>query len=124
MRGSEVPMPVPPLETERLLIRAFTMEDLDAIHHILDIELLTADFGSEQARTHQERERWLQWTEWSYEELAKLYQPPYGDRAVVLKPTQRVIGACGFVPSMGPFGQLPSLHAAQQDAHAHLHSPE
>jgi RimJ/RimL family protein N-acetyltransferase len=117
-------MPVPPLETERLLIRPFTMEDLDAIHHLLDIELLTADFGSEQARTRQEREHWLQWTVLSYEELAKLYQPPYGDRAIVLKPTQHVIGACGFVPSMGPFGQLPSLRSAQHDALAHLHSPE
>src|SRR5712691_1234019 len=39
VRGSEVTMPVPPLETERLLIRAFRLEDLDVIHHILDIEL-------------------------------------------------------------------------------------
>jgi RimJ/RimL family protein N-acetyltransferase len=100
------------------------MEDLDAIHHILDIELLTANFGSEQARTREERERWLQWTVLSDEELARLYQPPYGDRAVVLKPTQQVIGACGFVPSFGPFGQLPSMQAAPQDAFAHLNSPE
>ncbi len=117
-------MPVPPLETERLLIRAFRLEDLDVIHHILDIELRTADFGSEQARTREERERWLQWTVLGYDELAKLYQPPYGDRAVVLKSTQQVIGACGFVPSLGPFGYLPSLRAASQDAFAHLYSPE
>ena len=117
-------MPVPPLETERLLIRAFRLEDLDVIHHILDIELRTADFGSEQARTREERERWLQWTVLSYDELARLYQPPYGDRAMVLKSTQQVIGACGFVPSLGPFGHLPSLHAASQDALAHLYSPD
>ena len=60
----------------------------------------------------------------SYDELARLYQPPYGDRAMVLKSTQQVIGACGFVPSLGPFGHLPSLHAASQDALAHLYSPE
>ena len=117
-------MLVPPLETERLLIRAFGLEDLDVIHHILDIELRTADFGSEQARTREERERWLQWTMLGYDELARLYQPPYGDRAMVLKSTQLVIGACGFVPSLGPFGHLPSLHAASQDALAHLYSPE
>jgi ribosomal-protein-alanine N-acetyltransferase len=117
-------MPVPPLETERLLIRAFRLEDLDVIHHILDIELRTADFGSEQAKTREERERWLQWTVLSYDELAKLYQPPYGDRAMVLKSTQQVIGACGFVPSLGPFGHLPSLHSASQDTLAHLYSPE
>jgi RimJ/RimL family protein N-acetyltransferase len=122
LRGSEVTMLVPPLETERLLIRAFRLEDLDVIHHILDIELGTADFGSEQAKTRGERERWLRWTVLSYDELARLYQPPYGDRAVVLKSTQQVIGACGFVPSLGPFGYLPSLRAASQDAH--LYSPE
>jgi ribosomal-protein-alanine N-acetyltransferase len=124
LRGSEVTMLVPPLETERLLIRAFRLEDLDVIHHMLDIELRTADFGSEQAKTREERERWSQWTVLSYDELAKLYQPPYGDRAVVLKSTQQVIGACGLVPSLGPFGHLPSLHAAQQVALAHLYSPE
>ena len=117
-------MLVPPLETERLLIRAFRLEDLDVIHHILDIELRTADFGSEQARTREERGRWLQWTVLGYDELARLYQPPYGDRAIVLKSTQQVIGACGFVPSLGPFGHLPSLHATSQDALAHLYSPE
>ena len=90
-------MLVPPLETERLLIRAFRLEDLDVIHHILDIELRTADFGSEQARTREERERWLQWTVLSYEESARLYQPPYSDRAVVLKSTQQVIGAQALI---------------------------
>jgi [ribosomal protein S5]-alanine N-acetyltransferase len=117
-------MPIPPLETERLLIRPFSMEDLDAIHQMLDIYLLSADFGSEGAKTREERQRWLQWTILSYEELAKLYQPPYGDRAVVLKPTQQVIGVCGFVPCFGPFGQLLSAHAVGQDADAHFNSPE
>ena len=37
-----------------------------------------------------------------YEQLAKLRQPPYGDRAVVLKPTGRLIGACGYVPCLNP----------------------
>jgi [ribosomal protein S5]-alanine N-acetyltransferase len=117
-------MRVPPLATERLLIRPFTMEDLDAIHQILDIDLMTADFGTEGARTRDECQHWLQWTILSYEELAKLYQPPYGDRAVVLKQTQQVIGACGFVPCFGPFGQLPSVHSADQEAAAHFNSPE
>jgi len=117
-------MPVPPLETERLLIRPFTKADLDAIHQILDLDLLTADFGTEGANTRHEREQWVQWTILSYEELAKLNQPPYGDRAVVLKQTQQVIGACGFVPCFAPFGQLPSWRAASQDAVAHFNSPE
>ena len=116
-------MRVPPLETERLVIRPFTTEDLDDIHQILDIDLMTADFGTGGALTRQEREQWLQWTILSYEELAKLNQPPYGDRAVVLKQTQQIIGACGFVPSFAPFGQLLSLHSASHDAGAHFNSP-
>ena len=92
-------MRIPPLETERLVICPFIMDDLDAIHQLLDIDLSEAEFGTEGATTRSERERWLQWTIASYEELAKLYQPPYGDRAIVLKQTQQVIGACGFVPS-------------------------
>ncbi len=116
--------PVPPIETERLLIRPFTMDDLDAIHQILDSDLMTADFGIEGANTRHEREQWLHWTMLSYEELAKLNQPPYGDRAVVLKQTQQVIGACGFVPCLAPFGQLPSWRSANHDAVTHLNSPE
>ena len=39
--------------------------------------------------------------------LAQLRQPPYGDRAMVLKETGRLIGSVGFVPCLAPFGQLP-----------------
>ena len=113
-----------PIETERLLIRPFTMDDLDAIHQILDSDLMTADFGIEGANTRHEREQWLQWTIVSYEELARLNQPPYGDRAVVLKQMQQVIGACGFVPCFAPFGQMPSWRSASHDAVAHFNSPE
>src|SRR6202011_1739097 len=40
---------------------------------------------------------------------ARLYQPPYGDRAMVHKETGRLIGSVGFVPCLAPFGQLPSF---------------
>lgn len=117
-------MRIPLLETERLVIRPFIMDDLDAIHQLLDIDLMTADFGTEGATTRHEREQWLRWTISSYEELAKLNQPPYGDRAIVLKQTQQVIGACGFVPSFGPFDQLPSFSSSEQNASVHFKSPE
>ena len=60
----------------------------------------------------------------NYEELARLYQPPYGDRAVALKETGRLIGACGFVPCLNAFGQLPSFRAAGQAARPGLASTE
>jgi ribosomal-protein-alanine N-acetyltransferase len=117
-------MRVPTLETERLLIRPLSMDDLDDVHWLFDIDLQSANFGSEGAKTLLERESWLRWTVLSYEELARLNQPPYGERAVVLKRAQRIIGACGFVPSFAPFGQLPAFRSASQEGELCFSSPE
>jgi RimJ/RimL family protein N-acetyltransferase len=113
--GSEFRMRVPILETERLIVRPFTLDDLDEVHQLLDVDLHDADFGSEGAVTRDERQQWLRWTVMSYEELAKLFQPPYGERAVVLKETGQVIGACGYVPCFAPFGQLVVFHSDAAD---------
>jgi len=86
-------MRVPPLETERLLIREFVLDDLSVARRLVESDA----------------ERWLQWTVLSYEELAKLHQPPYTDRAIELKATREVIGACGYAPLLAPFGQIASL---------------
>jgi RimJ/RimL family protein N-acetyltransferase len=99
---------MPTLETQRLIVRPFTADDLDDIHRILDTELAEMDFGGESAMALDERRAWLHWTILGYDQFAKLYQPPYGDRAIVLKHTQRLIGACGYVPCLMPFGQLAS----------------
>ena len=102
---------MPTLETERLIVRPFLADDLNDIHWILDIELSDVDFGSEGAKAIQARQQWLDWTIMSYEQLARLYQPPYGDWAIVLKQAGKLIGSVGFVPCLAPFGQLPSLHS-------------
>ena len=95
---------MPPLETERLRIRPFGLDDLDAVHRLLDREV-----GPEGALGRDERERWLRWTVLGYRQLAQLYQPPYGDRAITLRDTGTLIGACGYVPSLAPFDQIPEL---------------
>ena len=110
-------MPMRPLETQRLIIRPFTMDDFDDIHQILDVDLGFAE--SDEQRT-----AWLHWTTMNYEQLEKLRQPPYGDRAVVLKRGNRLIGACGFVPCLGPFGQLPFFKNLVDSSVAQHHSPE
>lgn len=102
-------MHVPPLQTERLVVRAFALSDLEDIHRILDVELANADLGESGSKGLDERRRWLEWTILSYEQLARLHQPPYGDRAIVLKETQRMVGACGFVPCLNAFDQLPAF---------------
>jgi len=40
---------------------------------------------------------------------ALLHQPPYGDRAIVKRDSNQLIGAIGFAPCLMPFGQLPSF---------------
>jgi len=112
-----MPLHMPVLETSRLQIRPFVIEDLDTIHRILDVELSAADFGTDGAKALDARRRWLEWTIMNYDALAELYQPPYGDRAVALKTSGALIGACGFVPCLAPFGQLPSFSADASEWH-------
>ena len=102
---------MPALHTGRLIIREFTLDDLDAIHQILDVDLHFTS-GSEPAHTFEQRRAWLQWQVMSYRQLALLFQPPYGDRAVVLRNGGEIIGSCGFVQELKPFGQIPSFPGA------------
>lgn len=76
---------MPILETPRLLIRPFVMEDMADAHRLFDLEINAEDLHTERITTIEERAEWLQWTVLNYRQLAKLYQPPYGDRAIVLK---------------------------------------
>ena len=67
---------------------------------MLDVDLADVDFGSEGEKALHERQQWLQWTILSYEELAKLYQPPYGERAVTLqanRSTNRYVRVCAML---------------------------
>jgi RimJ/RimL family protein N-acetyltransferase len=96
---------MPTLTTDRLIVRPLAMDDLEAIHAILDVQLA----GAAPAETLEARRRWLQWTVLGYEQLALLHQPPYGERAVTLQSTGQLIGACGFAPCLDMFEQLPSL---------------
>ena len=91
------------LETQRLVIRPFAQDDLHAVHAIRN-----ESFDEEPLQRHQE---WLEWSIKNYTALTRLYQPPYGDRAIVLKATQEVVGMVGFVPALGPFDTLPYFRA-------------
>jgi ribosomal-protein-alanine N-acetyltransferase len=104
---------MPVLETERLLIRPFAMDDLSDVHHLLDFELGDADLGADKMTSLAEREQWLRWAVANYGQLAKLRQPPYGDRAIVLRARDELVGACGYVPCLNPFEQLPGFAASE-----------
>jgi ribosomal-protein-alanine N-acetyltransferase len=107
---------MPSLETARLLIRPFAHADLPAVHQLLDHDLAEAEMGNEGQQDLDIRRQWLDWTVLNYDQLARLYQPPYGDRAIVLKDEGTLIGACGYVPCLGPYGQVPALHAGNERA--------
>ena len=106
-------MSTPILETDRLFIRPLAMDDLQDVHRILDVELADVNWGHDETKALDERKQWLQWTVMNYEQLAQLYQPPYGERAIVLKSSGQLIGAVGYVPCIAPFGQLPSLRTTE-----------
>jgi hypothetical protein len=60
----------------------------------------------------------------SYTQLAKLYRPPYGERAVVHKQTQQLLGACGCVPCLDAFEQCAEFFPAPRPSHHWLSTPE
>ena len=93
------------IETDRLQIRAFGLDDLPVIHRILN---QTFD-NEDQVITFEERRSWLQWSILNQEWFPKLHQPPYGDRAITLKSTGSVIGSVGYVPLLDVYEQIPEL---------------
>lgn len=109
-------MEIPVIETDHLIIRPFVMDDLSTIHAILN------DCFGEASLDF--RREWLQWAILGYKIQAELYQAPYGDRAVVLKSTDTVIGAVGLVQSYAPFETLPYFQARSTIEPNRLLSPE
>lgn len=102
---------MPVLTGERLLIRPFTMDDLERVHQVL---MGAWGIPAERERAERdEHERWLRWVVLNYAGLADLMQPPYGERAVSLKVGGEMVGVAGLVPALGPFGQLPGYPAYQ-----------
>ncbi len=97
-------MRIPTLETKRLNIREFEMDDLGGIHQILN-EAFHSD--THEYTSLDDRQKWLEWVTRNYRELAQMYQPPYGDRAIVRKDDGQLIGSVGLVPAYGPFDTLP-----------------
>ena len=96
------------IETLRLIIRSFVLEDLPAIHRILDQTFGTGDKVDDETAL-QERCSWLQWSILNQHWLPQLHQPPYGDRALTLKATGELIGSVGYVPLLDVYDQIPEL---------------
>ncbi len=95
---------MPVLETPRLIIRPFRPADLEDAVDLMDVQL-------ENRWPADQRERYLRWNGLNEEMHARLYQPPFDDRAIILKSGGALIGVCGLVATLVPMGLLTSCEA-------------
>jgi ribosomal-protein-alanine N-acetyltransferase len=109
-QGPPPPPALLPIESTRVILRAFESTDLR--------EVIALRNATDSPGTPDDHAAWLTWTVAGYAELARLYQPPYGDVAVTLRSTGQVIGAVGLVPCLAPFGLLPSFQRPGEPATA------
>lgn len=84
---------LPQLTNDTIHIRAFNDQDAPAIMQIFAMSVA-------QTRT------WIEWNIANEHQLARLNQPPYGERAIVRNDSDTVVGAIGLVPCIDQFGKV------------------
>jgi ribosomal-protein-alanine N-acetyltransferase len=89
------------LKTSRLLIRPLESEDFASYQELVRLSL--------ESTNNAPAEQLFEWYRLSSSLQAMLYQPPYGDRALILTSTNELIGVAGFVPCLDFFGLIPEL---------------
>jgi RimJ/RimL family protein N-acetyltransferase len=97
------------LETTRLLIRAFTPADVATYSRLLDEAFGPSAYGSRD-----QKRAIFDYQVSADAGMALLHQPPYGDRAIVLRDSGDIVGSVGFAPCLMPFGLLPSFEATHR----------
>jgi len=102
------------IRTEDLHIRHYRQDDLESRY-----QLVVQAFGSETTR--EETQEWLTWTIDNYRELARLWQPPYGDYAIEHIESGEVVGSVGIVQTVVPWNVWED---ASLEPHDILVSPE
>lgn len=96
------------LDTPRLRIRAFIPQDAATILRIFD-EAFGNEHVSDKEAALQEMTEWTHWSALNHVWFPKMGQAPYGDRAIVLKSDNSLIGSVGFVPLIDAFEQIPEI---------------
>jgi RimJ/RimL family protein N-acetyltransferase len=92
------------LDTARLRIRAFVLADIETYSRLLDEAFGQGAYGSSD-----EKRVIFEYQVAADAGMALLHQPPYGDRAIVLRDNGDIVGSVGFAPCLMPFGLLPSF---------------
>lgn len=85
------------------------MSDLARVYALLDS--MSGELAPNPDRW-QARADWLQWTVLGYGQFARLDQPPFGERAIVLRNTGQLIGLLGYVPVFDALPQIAALAPA------------
>lgn len=103
---------MPILHTARLEIRPIRAGDLDTCHKLY-MDIGWADADRSEAENYERRRSWVDWSIANERELARLNQPPMGERTVIDRGTGEFVGLVGLNPTLKPLGQLPSLGAVE-----------
>jgi RimJ/RimL family protein N-acetyltransferase len=99
---------MPPLKTERLAIRPVRADESEAAYqHLRAIGWV--DEAKIEAEQREAAYHYVQWLSMNHLALDRLHQPPYGDRAIALRETDKLIGLCGIVPYISDFSVFPSF---------------
>ena len=99
---------MPVLDTARLRIRAFQPGDLDTCQALYRaIGWFNASLPDAEITVR--RQSWFEWAVVNTRELARLYQPPLGERAVIDRASGDLVAVVGYVPALEPYAQLPSF---------------
>jgi RimJ/RimL family protein N-acetyltransferase len=99
---------MPVLETARLTIRPIVRADLSSCHALFKA-IGWFDPAMPEDEFLDRRRSWVWWAADNSRELARLHQPPLGERAVIERGSGAFAGLVGLVPSTVPMGQLPSF---------------
>jgi RimJ/RimL family protein N-acetyltransferase len=99
---------MPELETTRLQIRPMILDDLESIHQ-LNQDIGWVDESQTAVEQYETIHQYVHWSSLNHVQLARLHQPPYGDRSVCHKETGDLIGICGLVPYVADFSVFPSM---------------
>ena len=92
------------LETDRLRIRPFVLDDAAEYRRLIDEAFGGGSHGAEDTTR-----LLLEYHVIADKAHDALHQTPYEDRALVLKSDGTLIGAVGFAACLAPFGQIASF---------------
>jgi ribosomal-protein-alanine N-acetyltransferase len=94
-------MASPPFETDRLLLRPFTPDDLEDVHREAFSDPEVCHFYCRTTKSQDETAEWLAFriTEWKYSQFGRL--------AVVLKETLEFTGFVGLEPYVNSWFRMP-----------------